>query len=43
MADDRMGEAPAIKGVLLSKLVDDVRALLERSEADREDRRAAGG
>ena len=36
MADGRMGEAPSIKGVLLSKLVDDIRALLERSEADRE-------
>ena len=28
--------APSIKGVLLTKLVDDVRALLERREADRE-------
>ena len=27
---------PSIKGVLLTKLVDDVQALLERSEADRE-------
>jgi hypothetical protein len=31
-----MGAAPSIKGVLLTKLVDDVQALLERSEADRE-------
>ena len=28
--------APSIKGVLLTKLVDDVRTLLERSQADRE-------
>jgi hypothetical protein len=31
-----MGATPSIKGVLLVKLVDDVRALLERRDADRE-------
>ena len=31
-----MDMAPSIKGVLLTKLVDDVRTLLERSQADRE-------
>ena len=31
-----MGAAPSIKGVLLTKLTDDVRALLERREADRD-------
>lgn len=31
-----MGAAPSIKGSVITKLVDDVRALLERSGADRE-------
>lgn len=31
-----MSERPSIKGVLLTKLVDDVQALLDRSEADRD-------
>jgi hypothetical protein len=31
-----MGAAPSIKGVLLTKLTDDVRALLERREVDRD-------
>jgi hypothetical protein len=35
-AMEEMSEGPSIKGVLLTKLVDDVRELLERNENDRD-------